>query len=170
MVPDDIGEQPKLSANLETRKKRRESSHHKDGAQRKGKGETVLSGSSNDAAAAIDQPLKSGAKRKLNVREDEERAVRMGDTKKGSFPFNPRNGGSNVSETSGIKPSISRTGRHAGEKRDMTIPSTKQGVKGKEAQTTITATTNSRKALNPSKFILEMIFLFNSQFTIVQKA
>ena len=60
-------------ANLETRRKRRESSHHPEVGQSRSCSETQSQYTlAADASIAIAKPLKSGAKRKLNVRDDDE--------------------------------------------------------------------------------------------------
>lgn len=66
---------PKLSVNLETRKKRRESSHRRDVDVKNTKLDSTTSTASKTTAVSTSQPLKSGAKRKLNVRDDDQPAV-----------------------------------------------------------------------------------------------
>lgn len=91
----DVGEEipQALSANLQTRRKRRESSYSSDmgrtqkiensAAQR---GNDLLTSSSTGSS----QPLKSGAKRKLSVRDDEEHMAASKSVEKEAFRFHRR--------------------------------------------------------------------------------
>ena len=83
-----------LSANLETRRKRRESSHSGDlGRSHKTESTAVQRGNGllTSSSAGSSQSLKSGAKRKLSVRDDGEQADASKSIEKEEFRFHRRN-------------------------------------------------------------------------------
>lgn len=92
----DLGEEipQALSANLETRRKRRESSHSSD-LEHAQKTESSAAQRGNDlltsGSAGSSQSLKSGAKRKLSVRDDEEPVDASKSAEKEAFRFHRRN-------------------------------------------------------------------------------
>ena len=145
------GSQPTLPANLETRKKRRESSHHRDIGEQKSTAKSSQEATSRDPDVATGQPLKSGAKRKLNVRDEEDQPVRSDDQEKETFQFNRKIADSRMNESTAAKPNISRTSKPARDKVSQVATGGSQVRKDRAAETPAIATTNNRKALGPSK-------------------
>lgn len=130
-------EQPQLSANLETRKKRRESAHHLETSRPSTTATTSTTG----------QPLKSGAKRKLNARDDDDPEERI--TEKDAFCFNRKN----------VAPTIVENSLEADEKGKSIIQKVSQDLatvremsRDKSKEAPLTVTTTARKALGPSEF------------------
>ena len=94
-VPD-VGEQipQALSVNLETRRKRRGSSHSSDlGREQKAESSAAQRGNEllASSSAGSSQSLKSGAKRKLSVRDDEEHIDASKSVEMEAFRFHRRN-------------------------------------------------------------------------------
>lgn len=142
--------QPKLSANLETRKKRRESSHRRDVDVNDNVDSTKITASMATDVPTT-QPLKSGAKRKLNVRDDDDQPAVVDKLGKQDFQFNRRSSDLRMSDNKDTKPTLSRATKAASDKvSHATIPIS-IGKDGKErafgASATVTAT--GRKALEP---------------------
>ena len=133
---------PPLSANLETRKKRRESSHHL---------ETTRSMSA-DATSTVGQPLKSGAKRKLNVRDDDDLLDRV--PEKDAFRFDRKN----VASTTGESRSDSDKGQSIVQKVSQDLATVREMSREKFKEVPLVATTTARKALGPSAFVLILSF------------
>lgn len=146
--------QPRLSANLETRKRRRESSHRLD------VGVKNVSLDSNGYAASMDtvvpagQPLRSNAKRKLSVCDDDDQPTIVDDLRKQDSQLNCRGSERRVGDNGVSKPMLSGAIKAAGGEKapEAGMPSN-SGKDGKEkasaAPATVTAT--GRKALGPSK-------------------
>ncbi len=143
---------PKLSANLETRKKRRESSHRRD-VDKSANVDRTKDTASMAPAMTPSQPLKSGAKRKLNVRDDGNQAAIVDEPGKQDFQFNRGSSDLRMNDNSNTKPILSRATKVAIDKAPQAaIPSTsgidcKEKVSGASAMVTATG----RKALGPSK-------------------
>ena len=145
------GLQPTLPANLETRKKRRESSHHRDIGEQKSTAKSSQEATSRDSGVATGQPLKSGAKRKLNVRDEEDQPVRSDNQEKETFQFSRRIADSRTNESTAAKPNISRISKPARDKANQVATGGPQVRKDRATETPAIATTNNRKALGPSK-------------------
>ena len=129
---DDVN--PTLFSNLETRKKRRESSHHLETSRPK----------ITDTLSSTAQPLRSGAKRKLNARDDEEPVEKISED---DFRFNRRNAastGENGSE-------IDKMGQSILQKVSQDLATVKEMSRDKSKIAPLVATMTARKALGPSK-------------------
>ena len=141
--------QPKLSANLETRKKRRESSHRGDVGTKNTNVDPDRYTASTAAALPAGQPLKSGAKRKLNARDDDNQPTMVNEPREQSFQVNsePR------MEDGLTQPIPSGAIKAAGQKApENAVPSnSSKNGKEKPSGASATITTTARKALGPSK-------------------
>lgn len=146
--------QPKLSANLETRKKRRESSHRRDVDVKNANVDSTKSTASMATAMPTSQPLKSGAKRKLNVREDDDQSAVVDESRKQDFQFNHRSSDLGMSDKSIAKPILSKAINAASDKvPPAVIPSINvKGGREKAPGTSATVTASGRKTLGPSKY------------------
>ncbi len=142
-------ENPVLSANLETRKKRRESSHRQDLGADKAMRESRKSVSSIDAETG--QPLKSGAKRKFDVREEDNSSEAMDILETEAFQNNRRNSDIRRLDTATSKPTINRVSRSES-KTSQTVLSSRQHQREKSVDLPTASVTNTRKALGPSKY------------------
>lgn len=145
--------QPKLSANLETRKKRRESSHRRDVDVRDASVDSTKSTASMATAMSTIQPLKSGAKRKLNVRDDTDQPATIDEPGKEDSQFNRRTSDFRINDNDVTKPIHSRSIKTAGDKAPQAAVSSIFGKDGKEKASGASATVTGigRKALGPSK-------------------
>ena len=147
---NDENVHPKLSANLETRKKRRESSHRREGD---------LSGLILDptkkplsrVSSSADQPLKSGAKRKLNVREEEERPESRESRDESGSQSIRRDAESRGDDRLDANPAVNDTGKPSINKPSSAPPLSKRDGKDKLMDVPPTKTTSNRRALGPSK-------------------
>ena len=144
---------PKLSVNLETRKKRRESSHRRDVDVKNAKVDSTTSTAPKTTAGSTSQPLKSGAKRKLNVRDDDQPAM-VDELGKQNFQFKPQSSDLRMSENGNTKAISGAVVKAASEKFPQaaisSILSTNGNEKASGASASVTAT--GRKALGSSKF------------------
>lgn len=144
--------QPKLSVNLETRKKRRESSHRRDVDVKNAKLDSTKSTASMTTAMSTIPPLKSGAKRKLNVRDDDQAAV-VDEQGKQNFQLNPRSSDLRMSDDGNTNTIPSAVIKAASDKIPQaaisSMSATNGKVKASGASASITAT--GRKALGLSK-------------------
>ncbi|KAI9811465.1 MAG: hypothetical protein M1827_005448 [Pycnora praestabilis] len=98
-----------LPANLETRKKRRDSitiPKSKSSSRFELKATQPPGNVPNPAEATLAQPLKAGAKRKLDVRDDKQRTDTTSDAEPDGFQFNRRTGPSNESNQKATPNSI----------------------------------------------------------------
>ena len=136
-----------LPANLETRKKRRESSHHRDTGDKRLNIQDSEETASRDPGAVKGQPLKTGAKRKLDVRDEEEQMGRSDDQE--MFHFRSKPADSRTSESAVAKSTIIRASKHSKE-REAAIAST-QARKDKATEAPTLTSISNRKALGPSK-------------------
>lgn len=142
---------PKFSANLETRKKRRESSHRRDGDGKYGDRDSNKGIASTATGVPASQHVKSGAKRKLNVRDDDDQAAGVDEPEKQDIQSNHRIPDPRMNEHSNTNPVISGATKAAIDKAPpAAVPSifgkdSKEKVSG--ASATVTAT--GRKALGP---------------------
>ena len=149
----------KLPANLETRKRRRESSHHREIEDQKTSAKANQEATSKDLGTNVGQPLKSGAKRKLNMRDEEDQAVRSDDQEKDMFQFNRKTGDARGSDTTTAKPIIGRTSKHAKDQVNQSTAGSVQTRKDKVTEVPAVTTATNRKALIPSKFTASKSFL-----------
>ena len=137
-------------ANLETRKKRRESSHRRDGDVK-----NASFGSSKDipsvaTAMPTSQPLKSGAKRKLNIRDEESAAV-VNEPGKQKLHLNSRSSDPRMSENGNAMQDTDVTVKAASDKNLQAAIPSMSGSNGKE-RVSATAAATGRRALGPSKY------------------
>lgn len=150
----DVGEEipQALSANLETRRKRRESSHSRD-LGRAQKTESSAAQRGNDLLATSStgssQSLKSGAKRKLSVREDEEHMDASQSVEKEAFRFHRRN-------TPLIAPENPRTSANkvpnlVSNKVSQDLAAARATSRSTTRETAAVTITSTRPALVPSK-------------------
>lgn len=148
--------QPKLSANLETRKKRRESSHHRDPEENRLSAESTRWSSSMEGGS-MNPSLKSGAKRKLNIREENDTSDAIGNPDKEGFQSNRRNTDLRKSENGLSKPTISKTCKPVNANAAPAIPSDIQIEKEKPTEVNTAGTTKIRKPLGPSKCLINSL-------------
>lgn len=143
---------PKLSVNLETRKKRRESSHRREVDVENGKPDSTTSTASKTTAVSTSQPLKSGAKRKLNVRDDDQAAM-VDELGKQNSQFKTQTSDLRMNDNGNIKKIPSAVIKAASEKITQaaisSTSSTNENEKASGASASATAT--GRKALGSSK-------------------
>ena len=152
--------QLKLSANLETRKKRRESSHRRDVDFGNANVGATMSTSYVDMAIPTSQPLKSGAKRKLNVHDDDDPPAKVKEPEKRDISLDGRNSDLRMSDN-GITTllpgaAVKAVGERSSEAALRGNPG--KDSKGKASVASATVTANSRKALGPSKCCRQLGF------------
>lgn len=150
-IPGTMEEgQPVLSANLETRKKRRESSHHRDADDKKSSvkpsGEVIQ----KDLGSSTNQHLKSGAKRKLHVRDEEDQPHRSDDQAKDAFQFDRKASEAHSAEVNIAKPNPSRPNKSANERVPQTTVARTQLRKEKYTEAPAGSIATNRKVLGPS--------------------
>lgn len=137
-----------LPANLETRKKRRESSHHRDTGDKRLNMQDSEETTSRDSGAVKGQPLETSAKRKLDVRDEEEQMSRSDQE---MFHFRSKTADLRTSESTAAKSTTTRTSKHSKERvNQAAVPST-QARKDKATEAPTTTSITNRKALGPSK-------------------
>ena len=145
--------QPKLSANLETRKKRRESSHRRDVSMENAHVDSNQDTASLATAMPASQPLKSSAKRKINARDDKDEATIVEEPGNQNVQLNRRGSDLRVSENNITKPIPSGPIKLAEGNACEAVLSSNCGKDGKEkasgASAAVMAT--GRKALGPSR-------------------
>jgi len=149
--------QPMLSANLETRKKRRESSHHRDAGDRNSNAKPSQEATQKDPTATIDQPLKSGAKRKLHVRDEEDQPRRSEDEEKIAFQFSRKASESRLSETNTTKPNPSKTSKLVNERVSQNTAANIQSRRDKSIDVGAMPNTTNRKVLGPSELLRKLV-------------
>ena len=145
--------QPKLSANLETRKKRRESSHRLD------VGVKNVSVDSNGYAASMatampaGQPVKSSAKRKLSVHDDDDQPTIIDEPRKQDPQLNCRGPERRTSDDVLTRPMLSGAIKEAGERAPEAAMPRNPGkdVKDKASGASAMVVATGRRALGPSK-------------------
>ena len=138
-----------LPANLETRKKRRESSHHRDTGDKRLNIQDSEETAPRDPGAVKGQPLKTSAKRKLDVRDEEEQMDRSDDQE--MFHFRSKTADSRTSESAAAKPTIIRASKHSKERVNQAAIASTQARKDKATEAPTTTSITNRKALGPSK-------------------
>ena len=108
-------------------------------------------------AILTSQPLKSGAKRKLNIRDEESAAV-VDEPGKQNLHFNSRSSDLRMSENGNTKPNIDDIFKATSDKNlQAAIPSI-SGSNGKET-VSATAAATGRRALGPSKYCQKLQIL-----------
>ena len=108
-------------------------------------------------AMPTSQPLKSGAKRKLNIRDEESAAV-VDDPGKQNLHLNPGSSDLRVSENGNTKRNIDDVIKAASDKNlQAAIPSISGSI-GKE-RVSVTAAATGRRALGPSKYFQKLQIL-----------
>ena len=142
--------QPTLPANLETRRKRRESSYHKDEDLSKGRCEPTKFMSSKEATR-LNQALKSGAKRKLNVREDEEGPEHVEKRVNDATQPDLRIVEPKSSAKDDAQGNMSRAGKSVNSKASHTSSADIHRGREKGAEVKVTNVLTDRKALAPSE-------------------
>ena len=169
LSPESVEDaQPQLSANLETRKRRRESSHRMDVGVRNANVDSYENTASIAPAMAPSQPMKPSTKRKFNAREEDHLSTMADERGKQGSLLNRRGSELPICEN-GLTKSIPSEVIKAADERvaDAAIPS-KDGKDSKDSKGKSTVTATGRKALGPSKCCrrsdIEMIL------TILQKA
>ena len=138
-----------LPANLETRKKRRESSHHRETGDKRLNVQDSEETAPSDPGAVKGQPLKTSAKRKLDVRDEEEQTGRSDDQE--MFHFRSKTADLRTSESAAAKSTITRTSKHSKERLNQAAPASTQARKDKATEASTTTSITNRKALGPSK-------------------
>ena len=102
------------------------------------------------AAMPMSQPLKSGAKRKLNIR-DEELAVVVDEPGRQNLHLNPRSSDPRMSEIGNTKQNTDVIIKAASDKNLQAAIPSYSGSNGKE-KVSATAAATGRRALGPSKY------------------
>ena len=155
LSPESVEDsQPKLSTNLETRKRRRESSHQRDVGVKNADRDSHEYTASTATTLAPSQPMKPSTKRKFNARDDNLPTMADERGQQGSQP-NSRGSELPISD-SGLTKSIPSEVIKAADVRvaDAAIPSKggKDGKDGKDGKGKSMVTATGRKALGPSKW------------------
>ena len=153
---DDEEDHPKLSVNLETRKRRRESFHRRGEEFGISNHSSSKDSSSREAETTV-QSLKSGAKRKLNVRDETEietpdpRDDRDHDGKPSQRNAEPRK-----SEAMAHK-AIERSSKLSNDKDTQPLIQRVSVGKEKGNAAHTAGPKNARKILGPSKLIVKWV-------------
>ena len=140
----------KLSANLETRKRRRESSHHLSGDKTRVNPEPFKVTLSKEAVSR-EQPLKSGAKRKLHVREGEGLPEPMEEKSSDGTQSKPKCLESKSEQVEG-KVTVNKSAKSISNRTSPTRPLSAHLGREKPVEVPEMNTANSRKALGPSEW------------------
>ncbi|KAL6715089.1 hypothetical protein ACLMJK_007350 [Lecanora helva] len=146
-LADDEGAPPQLSANLETRRKRRESYHPGEGDISKSI-PAMSKRSVPQESISVDQPLKSGAKRKLNVREEEDRPEPRRQRDDNPLQSFRKSADSRRTDRGDSKAGVDENGKNVTNKPSAAPPSTRSGNE-KQPDAPATDNVNRRKALGP---------------------
>ena len=141
--------QPKLSANLETRKRRRESSHQIDVGLKNADMDSHDYTASIATSMAPSQPMKLSTKRKLNARDDGDLPTMVDEWGKQGSQLNRRGSELRISDNALTKSISGETVQGADERVADAVILSRGGKDGK-GKSTVTAT--GRKALGPSKW------------------
>ena len=153
LSPESVEDaQPKLSTNLETRKRRRESAQQIDVGVKSADIDSHEYTASTATALAPSQPTKPSTKRKFNARDDDDLPTMADERGQQGSQLNRRGSEIPISD-SGLTKSISSEVIKAADERvaDAAIPS-KGGKDCKEGKGKSTVTATGRKALGPSKW------------------
>ena len=144
--------QPKLSSNLETRRKRRERPYRKDVGVKSANADLNKHTTSAATALPASQPLKSGAKRKLNARDEDDQPTMVEPGEQG-HQMSARGLEPPMSDNAIIRPTPS-LGVKATRDRDPepVLPSnTSRDGKEKPSGASAMVPASGRKALGPSE-------------------
>ena len=155
-----------LPANLETRKKRRESSHHRDTGDKKFNMQASEETAPRDSGAVKGQPLKTGAKRKLNVRDEEEEMGRSDDQE--MFHFKSKTADLLAGKSATAQSTMTRTSKETKERGNQATVVSVQARKDKATEVPTTTTITNRKALGPSKSI-PVVLVLGCDLTSLQR-
>ena len=129
---------PLLPANLETRRRRRESTHSKDTASRDVDAGPDKLLNTTTAIEAPSQPLKAGAKRKWNGKDEGEHPSK--ELEKDHFQFSRKEATASVGE---------KFSRSAAQKLSERPPSRTDRVREASKESSTAITSSSRRALGP---------------------
>ena len=144
--------QPKLSTNLETRKRRRESSQQTDVGVKNANIDLHEYTASTATALAPSQLTKPSTKRKFNARDDDDLPTMADERGQQGSQLNRRDSEIPISDSGLIKSIPSEMIKAADERvADAAVPS-KGGKDGKDGKGKSTVMATGRKALGPSKW------------------
>ena len=157
LSPESVEDaQLKLSTNLETRKRRRESSHQKDVGVKNVDMDSHEYTASVATALAASQPMKPSTKRKLNVRDDDDLPTMADERGKQGSQVSRRGSELLISDNGPTKSIPSEIIRVADDRvAGAAIPS-KSGKDSKDDKSKSTVTATGRKALGPSKWCIRL--------------
>lgn len=124
--------------------------------------------SSKDASITMTQTLKSGAKRKLNVRDDDDEPRGVDRPEKDEFQFSRNITESKKNENTISKSIATSSGKPANDKSSQVLCPGAEVSKEKAAEGPVKITSTSRKALGTSN--LMNILCNESHLTISQRA
>ncbi len=150
---EDESTQRTLFAHLETRKRRRETSNIVQS-----KAHEVIDHQPQQPRTSLDkitppiQSLKSGAKRKISVTEDESRSEPRKSPRDDDVMVNHKYVMTDPNKSGSAKPNTSRTGHPTNNRASR--ESNGEGHQGKSREARVTVVTKNRKALGPSELIL----------------
>ena len=157
-----------LPANLETRKKRREKFDHREVGDQQSSTRPSQEVASKDPGTAPTQPLNSGAKRKLNMRDEENQPGIPDDHEKDVFQLDRRIADSRASESAVAKPNLNRTNKLAIEKEMQPAAGGAQIRRDRATEAPFMVTSSNRKALGPSESV-SMITRQDCHLTSLQR-
>lgn len=138
-------------SNLETRKKRRESGATRAMGSSTTQNSAASLQESSSSILPIPQPLKSGAKRKLSVRDDDDRCDMPAPSDKDGFRFNRRPEAASSTVKIAIIREVATAGNVAGRKVSQDL-ATARGQPREKVRDSAAAMV-SRKALGESKMV-----------------
>lgn len=144
LIPEDEI-QPAMFANLETRKRRRETTNLRETVSLGIDSEDLKYSTTTEQPSLIRKSLKSGAKRKLDVAADEDREARK-DSEDDGFEFGKNRADSAVNKSLRPDPLRSETLRS-----EKCLQEAGTGIASINVRETSAAVSKSRKALGPSK-------------------
>ena len=119
-----------------------------------------------DSGTVKGQPLKSGAKRKLNVCDEEEQMGRSDDQE--MFHFKSKTADLRTSESAASKSTMTRTNKQTKERVNQAAVVSAQARKDRATEVPTTTTITNRKALGPSKSI-SIVLVLGCDLTIPQR-
>ena len=150
LSPESTEDAPqRLSVNLETRKRRRESSHQIDVGAKNSNIDSHEYTASTATAMAPSQPMKPSTKRKFNARDDGELPTMADERGKQGSHINRRGSELPISDN-GLTNSVPSEIIKAADERVADAAISSKGGKDGKGKSTVTAT--GRKALGPSKW------------------
>ena len=168
-APDEM--QPKLLANLETRKKRRESSHGRDVGVKSttNMNSTKYAAPTTTAMLPNQPPVKSGSKRKLIACDEDNQATMADESGKQDFQSGARDSDLRMSDVGTTQPIVNDAARATGRKIREAAMASNGGRDGREraSRASATVTAAGRKPLGPSMCCKRS--LYKQLLTILQK-